>query len=593
MAIQMIENAAGGLASPWREAWFDTLLEKLPAAAYTCDAEGLITSYNEQAVELWGREPALNDPADRFCGSFRLFSPDGEPISHDSSWMALALRHRREYRGCEILIERPSGTLRYVISHASPTRSDSGELLGGINVLVDITEHKRIENALREQTQELRRLDGELRAKVEQLATADRRKDEFLAQLAHELRNPLSPMTTALQTMRLKGLRSEEQVLVERQLSHLTRLTDDLLDLSRVTHDRLRVERRRVDLVEAVNTAVEAAKPTIAARNQRLDLDLPAQPIYVDGDLVRLTQVCTNLLANAAKFTDPRGCIRLRLAQTRREAVIRIEDTGLGISSEELPHIFDMFFHSSRFAPDRHGLGVGLALTKRLVELHGGRVEARSFGPERGSVFVVRLPASRERADAGFRAAERTGGETRHRLVVADDNADGADSLAALLQILGHDVHVAYDGHAAFLAAEQYRPDILLLDLGMPQIDGYEVCRKVRAEPWGREIYVTALTGWGREQDKAKTAEAGFDAHLVKPIDLDKLKTVLQDFEQAQAAAKTASAPRTLGEPTRTSGQMLSAPGSTSSTPGPMSSAPGHVRGSSSPRSRRPRRDRH
>jgi PAS domain S-box-containing protein len=537
MAIQMIENPASRLPSSYNEAWFDTLLEKLPAAAYTCDASGLITSYNEQAVELWGREPVLNDPVDRFCGSFRLFSTDGEPIAHESSWMALALRHEREYRGCEILIERPNGELRYVIAHASPIRGDSGQLLGAFNVLVDITEHKRIENALRDQAVELRRLDNELRAKVEQLATADRRKDEFLAQLAHELRNPLSPMTTALETMRLKGLRSDEQVLVERQLSHLTRLTDDLLDLSRVTHDRLRIERRRVDFVEAVNTAVEAARPTIAARDQHLDLDLPTEPVCVDGDLVRLTQVCTNLLTNAAKFTDPGGRIALRLERTHDEVVVRIEDTGLGISSDELPYIFDMFFHSSRFAPDRHGLGVGLALTKRLVELHGGRVEATSIGPERGSVFIVRLPTSREPTDGGRVPAERADDQPRHRLVVADDNVDGADSLAALLQILGHDVRVAYDGHAAFLAAEQYRPDILLLDLGMPELDGYDVCRRVRAEPWGGDIYITALTGWGRDQDRARTAEAGFDAHLVKPIDLEKLKTVLRDFEERRAPA--------------------------------------------------------
>jgi PAS domain S-box-containing protein len=594
MATQMIENSARELASMWSEARFDALLEKLPTAAYTCDAAGLITAFNEQAVELWGREPALNDSADRFCGAFRLFSLDGERISRDSCGMALALRQQREYRGCEILIERPNGALRYVISHASPIRGDSGQLLGGINVLVDITEHKRIENAFREQTQELRRLDGELRAKVEQLAAADRRKDEFLAQLAHELRNPLSPMTTALETMRLKGLRSDEQILVERQLSHLTRLTDDLLDLSRVTHDRLRVERRRVDLVEAVSTAVEATRPTIAARDQHLDLDLPGEPVWVDGDLVRLTQVCTNLLTNAARFTDPGGRIALRLERNRDEVVIRIEDTGLGISSEELPYIFDMFFHSSRFAPDRHGLGVGLALTKRLVELHRGRVEATSFGPGRGSVFIVRLPGSREEADGGARAAERANGE-RYRLVVADDNADGADSLAALLQILGHEVHVGYNGHAAFLAAQQYRPDIMLLDLGMPEIDGYEVCRTIRAEPWGRDVYITALTGWGRDQDRARTAEAGFDAHLVKPIDLDKLKSLLRDFEQRRARngsshpeTSPASAAR-VSAPHRTE----AASSSSGATARPFASPRSRASGRPS-RSRAPgRRDRH
>jgi PAS domain S-box-containing protein len=538
MAIQMTENAAGRPASIRSQAWFDTLLENLPDAAYTCDADGLITSYNEQAVELWGREPALKNPDQRFCGSFRLFSPEGEPISHDACWMALALRDRREYQGRELLIERPDGALRHTIAHASPIRARSGALLGGINVLVDVTEQKRIESALRDKTREVRQLDAELRQKVEQLANADRRKDEFLAQLAHELRNPLSPMTTALETMRLKGLYSDEQILVERQLSHLTRLTDDLLDLSRVTHDRLRVERRRLDLVDAIDTAVEAVKPTIAVRDLHLELDLPEEPVWVDGDLVRLTQVCTNLLTNAAKFTDPGGRIALRLERTGDCAVIRIEDTGLGISSDELPHIFDMFFHSRRFAPGRHGLGVGLALTKRLVELHGGRVEATSFGLERGSVFVVRLPLGREEARDGRAAADGATGTPRHRLVVADDNADGVDSLAALLQLLGHEVHVAYDGHEALRVAEQHRPDILLLDLGMPELDGYAVCRRVRSEPWGGDIYITALTGWGRDEDRARTTAAGFDAHLVKPIDLEKLKTVLRDFEERRAGPK-------------------------------------------------------
>ncbi|HEU4618707.1 MAG TPA: ATP-binding protein [Gammaproteobacteria bacterium] len=530
MAFQIIENAARRLAISWNEAWFDTLLEKLPAAAYTCDAHGLITSFNERAVDLWGRQPALDDPVDRFCGSFRLFSPDGEPISHDACWMALALKHRREFRGCEILIERPDGSLRYVMAHASPIRNGAGDLLGGINVLVDITDHKRIEQALREQTQELRRLDGELRAKVEQLAIADRRKDEFLAQLAHELRNPLSPMATALETMRVKGQESDEQQLLTRQLGHLKRLTDDLLDLSRVTHGKLQVQRQRLDLAEVVRTAVEASRPTIDARSHRLDVSLPRGPLPVDGDLVRLTQVVTNLLTNAAKFTDPGGTIALRLERHGEEALIRIEDSGLGISRDELPLIFDMFYQSSRIPPDRQGLGVGLALTKRLVEIHGGVIEARSEGPGQGSLFVVRLPRALPRAENPPVAATSTSG-LRHRFVVADDNADGADSLAALLEALGHEAKVAYDGAAAVEVAEQHRPEVILLDLGMPGIDGYEVCRRIRTKPWGQDVFITALTGWGRDQDRAKTAQAGFDEHLVKPIDLEKLKAVIRAFE--------------------------------------------------------------
>lgn len=544
MALRIVEKA-DRVTTSRNEAWFDTLLEKLPTAGYACDPEGLITSYNDSVVELWGRAPALNDPADRYCGSFRLFTVEGERIPHDRCWMALALRHRREYRGQEFLIEHPDGSLRRVLAHANPVLSASGTLLGAVNVLLDVTEHKRVEQALDSQTRELQRLNGELRAKVDEIACADRRVDEFLAQLAHELRNPLSPITTAVETMRLKGSQSREQSLLERQLGHLRRLTEDLLDLSRATQGKLRVERRPMLLAEAVGAAVEASRPTIESHDQHLDVRVAHESVCVEGDLVRLTQAVTNLLTNAAKFTGRGGRIDLSVERIGDEAVVRVEDTGMGLASDELPHVFDMFFQSSRCSSDRHGLGVGLALVKRLVELHGGAVEASSRGPGTGSAFLIRLPVS-----AADRKGELTSGAAPdsgrcYRLLVADDNADAADSLAELLELLGHEVHVAYDGRRALETAARQRPELLLLDLGMPRLDGYEVCRRVRREPWGEQMFVIALTGWGGDEDRARTAAAGFDAHLVKPADLGTVRAALSDFAARVASGRPCAPSRT------------------------------------------------
>ncbi|MGH2454858.1 MAG: ATP-binding protein [Candidatus Limnocylindria bacterium] len=355
---------------------FRLLLEKLPAAAYTCDQAGLITFFNNRAVELWGREPLLNDPRDRFCGSFRLFGADGAPISHDACWMALALRDDRSYDGHEIVIERPDCSRRTVLAHASPIHGPRGRVTGAVNVLVDITDRKLAETRLQQ---------------------ADRAKDEFLAMLAHELRGPLAPMHNALQLMRLSTATSPADGAREtlgRQLQHLTRVVDDLLDLSRITRNTLELRRERVALGPIIDQAVDTCRPMADCADHAIEVAQPSRPIHLDADPVRLTQVLANLLANACRYTDAGGRIRIEVVRSQREAVVSVRDNGAGIAAESLDTIFDLFARAASGQRGDDGLGIGLTLARRITELHGGSIEARSDGPGTGSEFRVRLPVT-------------------------------------------------------------------------------------------------------------------------------------------------------------------------------------------------------
>lgn len=381
--------------------------------------------------------------------------------------------------------------------------------------LLDITERKQTEEAL---------------------AEASRQKDRFLATLAHELRNPLAPLGYAVELLSEDSPRELEwsRGVIERQVNHLSRLIDDLLDLSRINRDRLEVRRERLAVADVVQAAVEASLPTLNEARQSLDVTGPPEPVFVHGDLVRLTQVLTNLLKNAAKFSAGPGRVGLAISRDGGDVVLSVRDSGIGIPRDELPHVFDMFYQSSASASRTHGgLGIGLYLVRRLVELHGGTVEARSAGAGQGSEFVVRLPALSPRAAgeaAGARgagpAADPTAGATR--VLVVDDNKDSADALAKLLRGAGHRVDVQYGGAAAVDAAASFRPDVVLLDLGMPNLDGYEVCRRIREQPWGKPMRLVALTGWGRTEDRERSREYGFDDHLVKPVTLASIKSMLQ-----------------------------------------------------------------
>jgi len=362
-----------------------------------------------------------------------------------------------------------------------------------------------------------------------QLTEADRRKDEFLAVLAHELRNPLAPVRNAVQVLRMKGPDDPElrwaRDVIQRQVDHLTRLIDDLMDVSRITRDNLQLCEERIELADVIRSAVESSRPAIEKGSHVLTVTLPPRPVHLTGDLVRLAQVFLNLLNNAAKYTEPGGRIWLSAEADDEEVVVRVKDNGVGIPPDKLPRLFQMFFQVDRTLDRAQGgLGIGLALVRRLVELHGGRVEARSEGLGKGSEFVVHLPTSREtaaesvaRAPAG--AAAAAAGDAVRRILIVDDNRDSADSLAMMLRLAGNEVETAYDGEEGVRAAERFRPHVGLLDIGMPRLNGEEACRRIRAKPWGADVMLIALTGWGQEDDRRRTVEAGFDAHVVKPVD--------------------------------------------------------------------------
>ncbi|OWK35303.1 Chemotaxis protein methyltransferase CheR [Fimbriiglobus ruber] len=372
----------------------------------------------------------------------------------------------------------------------------------------------------------------ERRRDEEALKEADRRKDEFLATLAHELRNPLAPMRNALQVMQLAGgdgaAVGRAREMMERQMRHMVRLVDDLLDVSRITKDKLDLRKQRVDLAAVVRTAVETSRPLIEAAGHELTITLPPQPVFVDGDPVRLAQVFSNLLNNAAKYTDRGGKIWLAAERLGSDAVVSVRDTGLGIPRDMLGKVFELFTQVDRtLEKAQGGLGIGLTLVRRLTEMHGGGVEAHSEGVGKGSEFIVRLPAIFVPPSRDERATEERTPSSRRRLLVVDDNRDSAVSLGMMLELMGNEVRTAHDGLEAVQAAEVFRPDVILLDIGLPRLNGYEAARRIKGQPWGEDIVLIALTGWGQEEDKRRSKEAGFNFHMVKPVEPAALEKVL------------------------------------------------------------------
>ncbi len=379
------------------------------------------------------------------------------------------------------------------------------------------------------------RLYGELREQ-------DRRKDEFLALLAHELRNPLAPIRNGLQVIRLAGgdpaAVAQARPMMERQLGHLVRLIDDLLDVSRISRNKMELRRSRVLLADVVSSAVETARPAIEEAGHELVVSLPPQPVHLDADLTRLAQVLGNLLTNSAKYTPHGGHIRVTAERQGGEVVVRVRDNGIGIPAGSLRSIFDMFSQVDRSVERATGgLGIGLALVKGLVEMHGGTVTAESPGVEKGSTFTVRLPVLEERAEAapGALAEEAArAARPRRRILVVDDNRDSADSMALMLELIGNEVWTAHDGVEAVEAAEAFRPQVILMDVGMPRLNGYEATRRIREQPWGRSVIIIALTGWGQEGDRLQSKEAGCNGHLVKPVSLPDLDRLLAEAEASR-----------------------------------------------------------
>jgi PAS domain S-box-containing protein len=380
-------------------------------------------------------------------------------------------------------------------------------------------------------------LEDDLRQLAADLSEADRRKNEFMATLAHELRSPLAPMSNMVEV--LKRADGDPETLarardtIERQLGQMVRLVDDLLDVNRITHDRLELRKTEVELATVIQQAIEAARPLIDSDAHNLRVTLPAQPVYLYADPARLAQVFGNLLNNSSRYTRPGGTISIAAEQRNGEVVVIVKDTGAGIPQDKLATVFDMYTQVDR-SPERlqGGLGIGLTLVKRLVEMHGGSVVAKSAGENRGSEFEVRLPILSKTADQISANAPPAADEpaAHRRVLIVDDNRDSADSLAMLLRIAGNQTFMAHDGLEAIEAVEQYRPDVILLDIGLPKLNGHEVCRHVREKSWGRDIVVIALTGWGQDEDRRKSEEAGFNGHLVKPVNYDELLELLSSL---------------------------------------------------------------
>jgi PAS domain S-box-containing protein len=789
---------------------FYALLDRLPAGAYTCDREGLITYFNRRAVELWGREPKLNDPIDRFCGSFRLFAVDGSPLRHDQCWMALALETGKDYNRQEIVVERPDGSRRSGLAHASPIRNASNEIVGAVNILVDISDHKRAEeagillasvvessddaivcktlegrilawnqgaerifgysaaeavgspitiiipperldeermildrlrkgeriehyetvrvakdgrrldisvtisplrdaaghifgaskiardiSARKRDEADLRRLhemsmrlsatrdlgfileetlrtaaaieetdlgllslyDAETseltvaasigfdekffesagfrairdayrlcfarrqRVTIEdfdsdptlapirdairkvgiqalhntplmtrageilgvmsthfrtsyhptervtrlvdlcayqavefienarlydQLRLADRRKDEFLATLAHEIRNPLGTVRNALNLLRLSDDLGPSvdhvRAIMDRQVNYMVCLVDDLLEVSRISRGKTELHLEPTEVSAVVANAVETSRPFIEASNHQLTIQISPMTMTINADSVRLVQVMVNLLNNAARYTNPGGQIWLTAQRIGGDAVLSVRDTGVGIPAKMLGKVFDMFVQAEADADSSaRGLGVGLALAKRLVEMHGGRIEAHSEGPGMGSEFIVFLPLAPRAVFTVAPPAPPTGGEPlpRRRILIVDDTQAAIYVLGKLLDKLGQHVHAAQDAVAALEYARKHRPEMVITDISMPNMNGCELAKLLRKEPGLNDVVVVALTGYEDENHQRQMVEAGFDDQLIKPVSLEALRELLTSLPLRRPAARS------------------------------------------------------
>ena len=499
------------------EARYRRLVQMLPMAVYTCEApSGVITYYNEHAAQLWGRAPRLGDTDERFCGSFRLWRPDGAALPHAETPMAQALLEGREFRNQEVTIERPDGSRITVLVNIDPLRDAAGRIVGAINAFHDTTALKRAEQALKE---------------------ADRRKDEFLAMLSHELRNPLAPIRNAVLLLQDATLdprhRNQACAILERQVDHMIRLVDDLLDIARISRGTMELNRQVLEVAPLVDMAVETSRPLIQAAGHRLEVRLPQEPVCVLADRVRLAQVVANLLNNAAKYTPEGGKITVEVRADSGFATIAVSDDGIGIPAEALPRVFDMFVQLDQGASTGSGLGIGLALAHQVVQLHGGRITAYSAGPGRGSEFVVQLPAlaSGQALTLALPPRQHAAAAPGRRILLVEDNVDSAQTLALVLERMGHAVQLAFDGRAALEAARRDPPELILADIDLPGFDGFTLARRLREDPRFRHVPMIALTGFGQEADRGQAHRAGFDHHLIKPADIGALQSLLSSLQ--------------------------------------------------------------
>jgi signal transduction histidine kinase/CheY-like chemotaxis protein len=479
-----------------------------------CDLPFDTLEWDDRVKEHFFFAPTDRITIDSFYA--RIHVDDREPTRHA---IERSIRNKTPYDIVYRTVHPTTGEVKFIRGLGGTDYAADGTPTHFDGVTVDVTEQKRDQ-------QRLAQLNHQLREQ-------DRRKDEFIATLSHELRNPLAPIRAAAKIIASPKaapaqLRQAQQI-VERQVNQMALLLDDLLDIARVTQGKLQLKKETLSLITAVDAAVEAVRPTLDGKHQQLEVSLPTEAILLDADRLRLSQVISNLLMNAAKYSDPGSRIALQCTVQHDTLALSVRDNGIGIAPESIGRIFEMFSQVDGVAGRSDGgLGIGLALVKGIVELHGGSVEAHSRGLGSGSEFTVRLPLA-TRATAASVTVIDAGRPppTGLRILVADDNRDAAESLAMLLEIGGHEVRVAHLGRAALSTAQVFRPDIALLDIGMPDMSGYEVAQALRREPWAVHIRIIALTGWGQESDRRRALEAGFDHHLIKPVDPDHLAQII------------------------------------------------------------------
>jgi two-component system, chemotaxis family, CheB/CheR fusion protein len=486
------------------------IVESSDDAIVSKDLNGFIQSWNVGAQRLFGYT------AEQAVGRHISFLIPAERADEEDQILARLRAGERVYHFDTVRV-RSDGQPVHVSLTISPVRDEAGRIVGASKIARDITDRKVAE----ERTYRL----------LTQLKEADQRKDEFLATLAHELRNPLAPLRNMLEIMKRGdgngNLLEQVRSTLERQLGQMVRLVDDLLDMSRISQGKLELRKERVELASVIHQAVEVCRPLAECARHELNVSLPPEPVHLHADPVRMAQVFGNLLNNACKYTEPGGRIWLTAEQQGSAMVVKVKDTGVGIPPDKLGSVFEMFTQIDRsLERSQGGLGIGLSLVKRLVEMHGGLVEACSEGPGRGSEFVVRLPILIEKSKPKTPTAEQTP-TTSQRVLIVDDNRDAATSLATLLKLTGNETHTAYDGLEAVEAAATFRPNVILLDISLPKLSGHDACRRIREQPWGKNMVLVALTGWGHDEDRRLSQEAGFDHHMIKPVDFAALTQLL------------------------------------------------------------------
>jgi PAS domain S-box-containing protein len=504
------------------EDFYRGLADSVPVVIWMCDLHGACTFMNK------GWERATGQSVKNASGNGWISAVHPEDRREISEVFHHALANKAPYR-YEYRLQSPDGGYRVLLAAAAPRTDKRGDFRGYIGSMLDITERKRYEEALRR---------------------ADEQKDVFLAVLAHELRNPLGSIANATQVLRLKDLPPDARsaaTIVARQVVQLSRLVDDLLDIGRLAHGKIVLHPEELTIQDVVRAAVECIQARIDSQGHQLTIEMPSAPVELTGDFTRLTQILVNLLSNAAKYSRRGGHIRVRVVPATSDVKVSVEDRGIGIPSELLSHVFDMFAQAQPLSNRTDGgLGIGLALAKRLAELHHGTLEARSEGTGKGSQFVLQLPRhdGHDSATVANVEVNEEEAQPRLRILVVDDNADSAQSLSMLLRDKGHEVHAANDGATALELVRTLRPQVVILDIAMPDMSGHEVSQKLRKEAWGRDVCLVAYTGFGQSEDRVRSQQAGFDFHLTKPADMAELNRILANLHSPEIGASAHHARR-------------------------------------------------